>query len=84
MAKKKVTPKTVITPDPKTVKSGVRFDDLDEGDFFIMGGCLRMKTEESYGLEQPAVCLSDGELFDALCDEIVIPVNVAITWTNKV
>jgi len=82
-AKKKPVRKSQVLPDPKFVKTGIAFEDLGEGEYFIMDGKLWLKIEEDYGLDQPAIDLLTGEIQDDLCDEKVIPVIVNLNWEVK-
>lgn len=84
MAKAKKTTKkgVVITPDPKTVEVGIPFENLQEGEYFIMGGKLWQRGDDAL-LYQGAQAVSNGTQRDELCDETVIPVTVTIIWETK-
>ena len=79
---KKATKKNTVTPDPKTVKIGIAFEDLSEGDYFIMDRELWQKLDECATC-QGASNVLDGAMREDLCDEKVIPAVVAITWEVK-
>lgn len=81
MPLKKVVKKSRINPAvPKTSFEYVKYEDLDDGDCFLMRGDLWMKSEMD---DQVAVKLDDGDFDCCLCDEIVIPVNVTINWRKN-
>ncbi len=71
----KITPK--ITSTHKTVD----YSDLKEGNAFMYGGDLYIKS--SYG-EQMAFCLNESDsCLDGMCGTQVIPVNAEIKWSYK-
>ena len=80
MAKKTVK-KNVVTPDPKNVKIGIPFEDLADGEYFIMYGQLWQKLDSNETC-QAAYSISGGWEED-LCDKQVIPDTVTITWEVK-
>lgn len=83
MAKKKVpVQKNAVLPNPKTVKIGVAFDILDEGEYFIMDGELWQVSDQNETCQGAQNSLT-GEIRDDLCDEKVVPVVVTITWEVK-
>lgn len=78
---KKVVKKNRINPlVPKTELKYVKYEDLDDGDCFLMRGNLWMECEMD---DQVAVELNNGDFDCCLCDEVVIPVNVTINWEKK-
>ena len=79
---KKTTKKSVVTPNPKNAISGALFDDLSDGDYFIMDGTLWQRVDETE-CEQAAINSLTGKVRDYLCDNTVIPVTVTITWELK-
>ena len=81
-AKKKPVKRDLVTPNPKTVKVGVKFEELAEGEYFIMDGELWQKPEEN-SCDQAAINALNGEIREDLCEEIIIPVNVTIAWETK-
>jgi len=78
MAKKKVSDR--ISPNINTTPPGVTYSNLYDGDCFIWGGRLWIKSEVD---GQEAINLADGDQVSDMCDEVVIPVDVKITWKVK-
>lgn len=82
---KKTVRQNVVIPNPKDVKTGIPFEELEQGNYFIMDGRLWHRLEEGY-LDQAAVDAITGEVLDDLCDEKglkVIPVIATVTWEIK-
>lgn len=78
---KKVVKKSRINPAvPKTIIEYTKYEDLADGDCFLLRGILWIKTEMD---DQNAINLSNGDYDRNLCDEIVVPVNVTINWEKK-
>ncbi len=65
-----------ITPAVR-VDNGTPFDELEYGQSFIMNGGLWMKLDTD---DQQAVNLSTGYVEEDLCDAMIVPVTIAITW----
>lgn len=83
MAKKKAPVlKSQVLPNPKSVKVGISFDDLAEGEYFIMDGELWQVSDQSETCQGAQNALT-GEIRDDLCDEVVIPVIVNLNWEIK-
>jgi len=84
MPVKKVTKKAVksrINPAvPKTNIEYVKYEDLANGDCFLLRDNLWIKCDHD---DQEAINLKNGDYDCCLCDEIVIPVNVTINWERK-
>ena len=77
----KVIPAVTITPKiPDAPHDVLRVDSLYDGDCYLWGGMLMMKVD---GDDQPSISLKDGEMYLEMCDQIVIPVDVEITWTKR-
>ena len=80
--KKKVEKKSRVSPEiPSQNVRFVTYEDLNDGDAFLMKGKLWMKFDVD---DQEAVCLNEGGEHDCcLCDEIVEPVDITITWKRR-
>jgi len=78
-AKKKIKPVERIMPKINLIVPGITYDELEPKDCFIMDGDLFIKCDE----EQDAVSLSTGILEHELCEIVVLPVDVTITWGLK-
>jgi len=76
VGKSRINPVVPKTESPKYVK----YEDLDDGDCFLMRGNLWMKSDMD---NQEAINLSNGDFDCCLCDEIVIPVDVTINWQRR-
>lgn len=55
--------------------------DLNAGDCFIWNDSLCIKPEETD--DQCAVDLENGSIYEDMCGELVMPVDVEIKWTKK-
>jgi len=81
MAKKPVK-KTQVIPNPKDIARGGTFDDLADGDYFIMDGELWQRVD-SCECNQAGINSLTGDVEDDLCERSVVPVAVTITWAQK-
>jgi hypothetical protein len=86
-AKKKVTKKaTKTTPriSPKLPQTPVQkrtyYYHLNNGDCFLYADRLWMKSDYDY---QEAINLSNGDTAYDMCEDVVIPVDIKITWKKK-
>ena len=80
MAAKKKT--NFVSPSPKDVAISItKFEDLCEGDAFILWDKLMIKCDEEH--QSALEFYGDGNIgmdYD-LCDEVVIPVKITgVTW----
>lgn len=81
MAKRKPKPTSRVSPPPdKAPPKYIQYDGLQNGTPFLYGGALFMKCENT---DQEAIDLETGEVKDCMCDYIVEPVDIKITWTRK-
>lgn len=84
MAKKKPRPirsKSRVSPPIKaTPPKYTQYDALHNGDAFLRGGGLFMKCDNC---EQEAIDLDTGYIQTDMCEEIVEPVDIQITWKKK-
>lgn len=80
--KKKTTAKTSrISPTvPTTNPDAIQYDDLADGECFILGGRLLIKQDVC---DQEAIDLNGGGYLEDLCGKIVIPVDIKVTWKKK-
>ncbi len=69
----KITPRT--RPD-----IAVSFETLQPGNTFLFQGGIWMVLED---VDQGGVNLSTGEYQTEMCEEIVVPVDAALTWKRK-
>ena len=81
MAQKKVTKNSRISPSTIIDPEGVSFASLKYGDCFIYHNGLFIKTDDDNS--QTGVNLLTGEAEYDMCTEVVIPVDVKITWKKK-
>lgn len=80
MAKKIVKKHTnKIVPALDTSRS-ILFDELSQGECFLMNGNLYMKESVK---EQIGVNLTTGKYEDCLCECSVVPVEITIAWKKK-
>jgi len=84
MAKKKTKHINKITPSVSN-SNGVEYKKLSVGECFLIGDNLYMKEgEQSDGsIVQSAVNLATGVFEESLCDSIVTPVTISISWKKK-
>lgn len=80
MAKAKKKTSRVSPPIPVDDKKYSRYEDLTNGECFLWGGRLMMKWDVN---DQEAYDLNGEGYKDMMCDEVVIPVDVKITWKKK-
>lgn len=62
------------------------FGELHEGDCFLVGEDLAMKTNPiytEYGDVYNAVSLSDGAFYEYSTEEIIIPVVAEVHWAKE-
>ena len=77
----KATKKTSrVSPPVPTIKVGIMYDELVNGECFIWKGCLMMKYDID---DQEAFNLDGSEYKGNMCNEIIIPVDIKVTWTRK-
>lgn len=79
MAKKKKTSRVSPTI-PNTNPNAVRYEELANGECFILESRLFMKYDID---DQEAYDLDGGQYKYGLCGDIVIPVNISVTWKKK-
>ena len=72
----KITPKL-----PKPKQDTVDYADLENGDTFLYQGNACIKSD--IDCEQRAVDLTDGDFYDDMCDQQVIPINAELKWSYK-
>ena len=73
--------KSRVSPKINLEVPGVTYNDLSDGDCFIMDKQLWIKSD-TYDY-QNATNLITGEITEDLCDQVVIPVDVEIKWIKK-
>lgn len=56
------------------------YDYMSNGDAFLWEGALYVKCE-SY--EQEAINMDTGLVIDDMCDKVVEPVDIVVTWKRK-
>lgn len=79
--KKTAVKKSRVSPAvPNINPDVVKYEDLANGECFIYKSCLYMKWDYS---DQEAFDLNGEGMREDLCDEIVIPVDINVTWKNK-
>ncbi len=80
MAAKK-TDTSRVSPPINVRATGITYGTLDDGDAFIYQGRLCFKIDVC---DQEGVRLDkSGEYFTDLCEEVVLPVDIKITWKAK-
>ena len=74
-----------ITPRTRFKKQGVDFAELKDTDWFIYSDhlCMKVPDEDDSPHSQCAVDMSDGETYDDMCGQFVLPVDVEIRWKRK-
>jgi hypothetical protein len=83
MAKKKKVPVKKSRVSPVIPTNDARFTsykDLNNGDAFLWKGALYVKCESC---DQEAIDMETGYVMDGVCDTIVEPVSITITWKKK-
>lgn len=79
MAKKKVESR--ISPPIVVPTVGVTYESLDEGEAFIYKNKLYLKVDVG---DQEGIRLDESGEYDySMCDNVVLPVDIKITWKEK-
>lgn len=79
----KKTPKATPRVSPKIPQSNpdyTIYEELRNGDCFLLHGKLYMKRDTC---DQEAINLEDGTTVYDLCEDVVLPVNIKITWKKE-
>ena len=79
MAKKMIESR--ISPPITKKVVGVTYDNLDDGDCFILNEKLYIRMDVC---DQEGILLEGGGGYEVdLCETVVIPVDIKITWKEK-
>lgn len=79
MAKKKITSR--VSPAIALKPVGVSYENLNDGDCFIYQKKLFIKMDI---MDQEAISLDGNREWETnMCDKVIIPVDVKITWKVK-
>ncbi len=70
-----------ISPPISVKPTGITFEVLSDGDAFIYQGklCIKMDMANQEGIRLD----NSGDYFSDLCEEVVLPVDIKITWKLK-
>ncbi|KKN73091.1 hypothetical protein LCGC14_0404000 [marine sediment metagenome] len=77
LAKKK---KSRVSPSITTLPKFVDYESLTNGDTFLYNGGLWMRCEL---YDQEAINIDNGNIESCMCEAMVEPVDISITWKKK-